>query len=73
VGSVTGPTISGSGGSSIFGGGAPSVSVQTGTTAGTNAVANTGGGGSGASFSNSGGSVAGGNGGSGIVIIYEYK
>ena len=67
---------SGIGGNSYFGAGALAV-VAPGTTAtaGNNAVANSGAGGSGsASNTISGANTrAGGNGGSGIVIIYEYK
>ncbi len=67
--------LSGNGGSSHFGGAPKGVTATAGTaTAGVSAGANSGAGGSGsASGGAGGGNVAGGNGGSGIVIIYEYK
>ena len=68
-------TVSGNGGNSYFAGGALGVAPgAVSSTAGTAAVANSGAGGSGSAIT--GGSAAaraGGNGGTGLVVIYEYK
>ena len=73
--STTSFTAAGSGGNSFFSGGASLLSTPGGVSSapGTNAPANSGAGGSGAANVNSTTAQAGGNGGSGIVIIYEYK
>lgn len=65
------PVVGGAGGASYFGGGP--LENNTIDSAGASAVANTGAGGSGGNSTSSGTDRAGGNGGSGIVIIYEYK
>jgi hypothetical protein len=68
AGTGTGDAVSGSGGNSVFGGGAPAVVANN------NGVAATspGAGGSGAATSGTGGPDTGGNGGVGILIFYEY-
>jgi hypothetical protein len=66
--------LAGAGGQSHFGSGAPYSSVTaTSASAGMSAADNTGGGGSGAVGFNNGIVATGGNGGSGIVIVWEYK
>jgi len=70
---ATSSTISGHGASSYFSGGALPV-AGTGSNAGNSASANTGGGGSGALVGGvTGANQAGGNGGSGVVVIFEYR
>ena len=67
-----GPRMSGAGGNSFLGGGAPAVALD-GHAHGVDAVANSGGGGSGAiSDEHDASSRNGGAGGSGIVVIEEY-
>jgi len=66
--------ISGAGGSSVLGGGAPGNEiVATGGSGGNNAVTNTGSGGSGGVALANNTKEAGGNGANGLIIITEYK